>query len=124
MILRPPRSTRTDTLFPYTTLFRSLTDDTLVRIFLQPVIHHGCCNIPRRRRLVRDLFPLECKSVLVPRLIHIDTEDAILFVVRDKQDVVGLAVIHHKSMSQPHVGFFYRLVKVSILYHDSVFPPE
>src|SRR3546814_10170372 len=24
MILRPPRSTRTDTLFPYTTLFRSV----------------------------------------------------------------------------------------------------
>src|SRR3546814_5529984 len=27
MILRPPRSTRTDTLFPYTTLFRSRSDD-------------------------------------------------------------------------------------------------
>src|SRR3546814_19663565 len=27
MIRRPPRSTRTDTLFPYTTLFRSLDDD-------------------------------------------------------------------------------------------------
>src|SRR3546814_5084700 len=26
MIRRPPRSTRTDTLFPYTTLFRSLND--------------------------------------------------------------------------------------------------
>src|SRR3546814_18342385 len=26
MILRPPRSTRTDTLFPYTTLFRSLNE--------------------------------------------------------------------------------------------------
>src|SRR3546814_3753432 len=26
MIRRPPRSTRTDTLFPYTTLFRSLTN--------------------------------------------------------------------------------------------------
>src|SRR3546814_16945429 len=26
MIRRPPRSTRTDTLFPYTTLFRSITD--------------------------------------------------------------------------------------------------
>src|SRR3546814_3512006 len=26
MILRPPRSTRTDTLFPYTTLFRSPAD--------------------------------------------------------------------------------------------------
>src|SRR3546814_7531725 len=35
MIRRPPRSTRTDTLFPYTTLFRSisvkLTDDAEVR---------------------------------------------------------------------------------------------
>src|SRR3546814_4231634 len=26
MIRRPPRSTRTDTLFPYTTLFRSFTE--------------------------------------------------------------------------------------------------
>src|SRR3546814_2063629 len=29
MIRRPPRSTRTDTLFPYTTLFRSLQIDVL-----------------------------------------------------------------------------------------------
>src|SRR3546814_4120228 len=29
MIRRPPRSTRTDTLFPYTTLFRSLLDADL-----------------------------------------------------------------------------------------------
>src|SRR3546814_2693886 len=28
MIRRPPRSTRTDTLFPYTTLFRSITSDS------------------------------------------------------------------------------------------------
>src|SRR3546814_2700520 len=34
MIRRPPRSTRTDTLFPYTTLFRSLP---IVR--LQPAGH-------------------------------------------------------------------------------------
>src|SRR3546814_11579156 len=27
MIRRPPRSTRTDTLFPYTTLFRSVLED-------------------------------------------------------------------------------------------------
>src|SRR3546814_11800249 len=30
MIRRPPRSTRTDTLFPYTTLFRSLLDSLAV----------------------------------------------------------------------------------------------
>src|SRR3546814_4839124 len=34
MIRRPPRSTRTDTLFPYTTLFRSdVTDRTIGPIF-------------------------------------------------------------------------------------------
>src|SRR3546814_1123654 len=32
MIRRPPRSTRTDTLFPYTTLFRSHDIDTVVPI--------------------------------------------------------------------------------------------
>src|SRR3546814_1653117 len=30
MIRRPPRSTRTDTLFPYTTLFRSTPDASLI----------------------------------------------------------------------------------------------
>src|SRR3546814_1608607 len=34
MIRRPPRSTRTDTLFPYTTLFRSLR--TASRIMTKP----------------------------------------------------------------------------------------
>src|SRR3546814_1853375 len=36
MIRRPPRSTRTDTLFPYTTLFRSRLGGVLLR--LQPVL--------------------------------------------------------------------------------------
>src|SRR3546814_20178097 len=35
MIRRPPRSTRTDTLFPYTTLFRSRKDGSLYRSHLQ-----------------------------------------------------------------------------------------
>src|SRR3546814_13178780 len=38
MLLRPPRSTRTDTLFPYTTLFRSHRD-----IF---------CGVDARRQLI------------------------------------------------------------------------
>src|SRR3546814_8983517 len=32
MIRRPPRSTRTDTLFPYTTLFRSYADHVIVMV--------------------------------------------------------------------------------------------
>src|SRR3546814_8635517 len=36
MIRRPPRSTRTDTLFPYTTLFRSLYKDDASRRVSEP----------------------------------------------------------------------------------------
>src|SRR3546814_2154290 len=36
MIRRPPRSTRTDTLFPYTTLFRSLSGSILVNTAIAP----------------------------------------------------------------------------------------
>src|SRR3546814_18362243 len=36
MIRRPPRSTRTDTLFPYTTLFRSIDEQQMVHpIFVE-----------------------------------------------------------------------------------------
>src|SRR3546814_11192298 len=45
MIRRPPRSTRTDTLFPYTTLFRSLQAPPgcarLVRRVHQGILGHG-----------------------------------------------------------------------------------
>src|SRR3546814_18240976 len=36
MIRRPTRSTRTDTLFPYTTLFRSRADHVRLRLEVQP----------------------------------------------------------------------------------------
>src|SRR3546814_11363388 len=37
MIRRPPRSTRTDTLFPYTTLFRSQTIDEIKADMEKPI---------------------------------------------------------------------------------------
>src|SRR3546814_4231790 len=46
MIRRPPRSTRTDTLFPYTTLFRSLVVDVVLLALhvageaAHAVVHH------------------------------------------------------------------------------------
>src|SRR3546814_5103026 len=44
MIRRPPRSTRTDTLFPYTTLFRSPGLESAV---LQAVTEHGLDQIDK-----------------------------------------------------------------------------
>src|SRR3546814_7797077 len=52
MILRPPRSTLTDTLFPYTTLFRS-DDRNVFPATDVPVPARSCpgpCRRPARRR--------------------------------------------------------------------------
>src|SRR3546814_15175079 len=44
MIRRPPRSTRTDTLFPYTTLFRSVMGFTRIWLSLSgEAFVDGCC---------------------------------------------------------------------------------
>src|SRR3546814_11987154 len=47
MIRRPPRSTRTDTLFPYTTLFRSVIEWYDVRVNRSE--RHLSCAGPNRR---------------------------------------------------------------------------
>src|SRR3546814_5427573 len=73
MIRRPPRSTRTDTLFPYTTLFRSqarvrtarrrqglapLQIGSMVPVFQQG---SGCPHFPALRRSC-SRFPPPCPS--------------------------------------------------------------
>src|SRR3546814_2110557 len=63
MIRRPPRSTRTDTLFPYTTLFRSSAHAGLAEQerrlhaapFLQPQHQH-------RKRAVAALSGVRCEA--------------------------------------------------------------
>src|SRR3546814_9991343 len=50
MLRRPPRSTRTDTLFPYTTLFRSSSDVRFRnRPFRPPFREYDRCSGPRDR---------------------------------------------------------------------------
>src|SRR3546814_10888078 len=53
MIRRPPRSTRTDTLFPYTTLFRSRCRARRGRVFPHP--HRRYRRPPFARRLCRGI---------------------------------------------------------------------
>src|SRR3546814_5227468 len=47
MIRRPPRSTRTDTLFPYTTLFRSLQEIGKVVGWAHRYFRQARCHIQR-----------------------------------------------------------------------------
>src|SRR3546814_3056625 len=49
MIRRPPRSTRTDTLFPYTTLFRSAELDRHARRAIRPQAAERRCRCGGRR---------------------------------------------------------------------------
>src|SRR3546814_10479801 len=62
MIRRPPRSTRTDTLFPYTTLFRSIDPARLVRnaCYARASFRH-----PRCRPLERGLCLSRNRSTIV-----------------------------------------------------------
>src|SRR3546814_1254748 len=53
MIRRPPRSTRTDTLFPYTTLFRSPEVRSTKAIFLQIRVTFATCPPAQHGGLVR-----------------------------------------------------------------------
>src|SRR3546814_16940066 len=84
MIRRPPRSTRTDTLFPYTTLFRSL---------LIHLMHTIGADDERRR--ARHLHPLSSADQYVCR--------ARPFLVRitlgDRSDIE--AFHQHRGAVQP-----------------------
>src|SRR3546814_7919021 len=73
MIRRPPRSTRTDTLFPYTTLFRSgwvagFLNDSFSHIQLRPVRfgwqgdYLGSFGQP--------IGNMACKPVVLNRVMH------------------------------------------------------
>src|SRR3546814_9207823 len=71
MIRRPPRSTRTDTLFPYTTLFRStLTlQDTLLQCTDEST-HAGSSSITIRNVLVflSQIHPISIKDFRIRRI--------------------------------------------------------
>src|SRR3546814_529671 len=76
MIRRPPRSTRTDTLFPYTTLFRSqlrlgatgelfqqLADSLFGSIHLSHVATHGAVGIEPEKITGLEIYKARIASV-------------------------------------------------------------
>src|SRR3546814_4113094 len=69
MIRRPPRSTRTDTLFPYTTLFRSLArDHRLVErgsALLDLAIDRHLFARPNTETIA-DSYPIERHLLVIP----------------------------------------------------------
>src|SRR3546814_6775205 len=75
MIRRPPRSTRTDTLFPYTTLFRSVRD-TFSRLGLTATPSSAMRNARAEQATWSQNWPsakLTTKPRASPRAISLDS---------------------------------------------------
>src|SRR3546814_3914511 len=122
MIRRPPRSTRTDTLFPYTTLFRSRR------------LHIGTIPVPfrpqgaqRRRRMERaraDLHVVGLQDDAASgRPEGLETEDDFLEGSRRSEEHtselqslmrISYAVFCLKKKKKPHISNYQAL---TYIYH-------
>src|SRR3546814_5480368 len=91
MIRRPPRSTRTDTLFPYTTLFRSRAGDAHMHLGRTGIAHH--------------LHDLEARRAAHDRIV--DQHDAL---ARDQRAV---GVVLQFDRSEEHTSELQSLMRIS-----------
>src|SRR3546814_1382491 len=90
MIRRPPRSTRTDTLFPYTTLFRS--SSSLARRFAATIhIIGSCLPLCNHRRI----FPIRKRSS------------------GEQQDAERIQGIYRQGRSEEHTSELQSLMRIS-----------
>src|SRR3546814_3035171 len=112
MIRRPPRSTRTDTLFPYTTLFRS-AEASVWRSTL--VLRSGGGDRPTEgeqsrseehtselQSLMRISYAVFClKKKNIPEIITINTTSALITRTNIKQQTT---TINHNIKHKLHTG--------------------
>src|SRR3546814_6933484 len=70
MIRRPPRSTRTDTLFPYTTLFRSLPSNRVLLVYDYPPSQCALARIRTDAPPVAERFELYLGALEIANGYH------------------------------------------------------
>src|SRR3546814_6705177 len=101
MIRRPPRSTRTYTLFPYTTLFRSL----------QPC---------RARRLLpgADHVTLRPDAQRIPRMVRRIEAIEVIVMTSQADEILGARL--HIALHQRFGGPLVRLPRVLDVHHPRV----
>src|SRR3546814_21114009 len=91
MIRRPPRSTRTDTLFPYTTLFRSIAANAkMLDVKILPYLsrlsaHYRMLELAYAQKLGEDPEPL------VKRYVFPSEVDPVLTIEVTRMQVTGRA---------------------------------
>src|SRR3546814_8966912 len=106
MIRRSPRSTRTDTLFPYTTLFRSVGDRMVIQVTSEAV---GIYSPAQQMEMVRAVEP-EAVSLAIRELVH-DGEEA---AARDFLAwLVGAGILPQYIRSEEHTSELQSLMRIS-----------
>src|SRR3546814_8979380 len=116
MIRRPPRSTRTDTLFPYTTLFRSESRQEIIKVAGEK--RRGVGRQPRRYIPVPDdghAMPLHHftgdRAFDIAALLHRQIDDHLTGAHRCDLDrnITLLNSIHYFASLIPSSSFLFSL---------------
>src|SRR3546814_4394076 len=104
MIRRPPRSTRTDTLFPYTTLFRSAV--------VSCVISANMVDFEEQRQgLIMILFPEQCRAAR--GLLNWTQAEPATFAGISRSTVRDFEGERHQLRSEEHTSELQSLMRIS-----------
>src|SRR3546814_3873228 len=123
MIRRPPRSTRTDTLFPYTTLFRSLTRERKsFPICQRPV------PVPRGYDLLRRVCPTSWgPSAIIRSEEHTSELQSLMrisyavFCLKKKtKETTHTSITHFEYISSQSSALITILSLSSLINHDLI----
>src|SRR3546814_4876796 len=111
MIRRPPRSTRTDTLFPYTTLFRSAAVDIHIDPAIQAVIAEAA-QLAAFQGRVRpiDSQTVQPHRVLVAEAVGVGADDDTFLRLILTADI---GIGQHKGRSEEHTSELQSLMRNS-----------
>src|SRR3546814_4796473 len=114
MIRRPPRSTRTDTLFPYTTLFRSSTPPTMMSHSASASVascnlhararKRGAATSPRTIRSATSAFRSEEHTSELQSLMRISYA---VFCLKKKTQQHNTINIHHTHTTQHYKSHYH-----------------
>src|SRR3546814_13484031 len=106
MLRRPPRSTRTDTLFPYTTLFRSQVARWTRQYRMSETEH-----MPEVERLI-DFLAATIPPQTRTSIVHGDYRIDNMIFAQETPDVIAVLDWDLSTLGDPLADFSYFLMKI------------
>src|SRR3546814_16398238 len=107
MIRRPPRTTRTDTLFPYTTLFRSAnpitvgtSDTAIMERGGKRIVMNGSAHVHRQQDANNDALDVRSEQLIILPDDDVVYTDLPAVVVKGNSRMSGTGMRYNKSRSE------------------------